>query len=443
METNALSKKFKFFNLLKFTFPSIIMMILMSIYTAVDGAFVGQMVSEDALSAINIVFPIFGVMWAIALMLATGSNAIIAFRLGEHRNEEARGFFTFIYILGIVVSLVLTLLILVFCDPLIHALGSTPLLDEYSRSYLLFLAPFIPFGILQTFTLIFFITAGKPNLGMFLTIAGGASNILFDYVFIGPLNMGIMGAALATGIGYCIPSIFGVVFFYFNRRGDLYFTKPCFTWHDLCHTLFNGSSELVGNLASAITTILFNFVMLKYTGEEGVAAITVVLYLQYVMASMCLGYSAGISPIISYKYGAADYKQLKYLVALSLKIIAVAACIIVGGTFLGSRYGVMLFISPDSPVFALANQGLLIFSLAFLFAGHNIFASALFTALGNGKISALISSFRSLIFISGFLLILPQFLGVVGAFLAVPLAEVLSFMISLFYFLRCKKKYNY
>lgn len=296
---NLLGKKFDLFSLLKFAAPTVVMLIFMSLYQMVDGVFVSRIVGENALSALNIVYPVPSIIIAISIMLATGGSAIIARNMGEGKNQEAKENFSFIVLIGFILSIGFLIIGLLFIQPIIYLLGATSELYAYCYDYLFILILSAPLAMFQMLFQSFFVTAGKPHLGLFLTGLGGIANIVLDYVFIKIFGLGVSGAAFATAIGYSIPGVFGLIYFTLNHKGTLYFVKPKFRSKVLLHCCVNGASEMVNNLAVAITTFLFNLLMLKYAGEVGVAAITIVLYAQFLMTSGFMGFASGISPIIS------------------------------------------------------------------------------------------------------------------------------------------------
>lgn len=443
MKLNALSKQFTSGKLLVFALPTVVMMVFLSMYTAVDGAFVSNYVGEDALSAINIVFPFINIFIGLATMFATGGNAIIARKMGAGDVKGARAFFTLLYIVGFAIGIIVAVIGYFGADVILKVLASTPRLDAYAKEYLQIMAIFAPLCFMQVFAQYFFVTAGKPIIGLSVTILGGLSNVLLDYIFIGIAKLGVTGAAYATGIGYVIPGIVGIIYFIFKRKGDLHYSAPCWDFKGLVKTCTNGSSELVTNLAMAVTTFLFNWTMLKYIGESGVAAITVIMYVQFIQSAIYMGYSQGVAPVISYKYGAEDTPQLNKIIKTSLMFIAAVSVLIIAISMFCADYAVALFVDRASPTFELTVHGFKIFALAYIFMGFNIFASSMFTAFGNGFISALLSFMRTLVFIVGALLILPLILGVEGIWWAVPLAEALSIIISIICFFIFAKKYTY
>ncbi len=443
MEHNALAKKFNTAKLIGYTVPTIIMMVFMSMYTIVDGIFVSNFVSEQALAAVNIAFPMVLVAMAIGLMLAIGANAIIAKRMGEGKNEQARSFFTLIYIVGGVLGIAITLVVMPLVGVLMPLLGASEAIAPLSSDYLLCLLPFVTLLFFQVYTQNFFITAGKPMLGFISCVLGGIANIVLDYVLIVMADMGITGAAVATGIGYSIPGVFGLIYFAVKRKGTLYFVKPVFEGAALIKSLSNGMSELVTSLSSAITMMIFNIIMMNIAGENGVAAITVIMYIQMLQMAIYTGYSFGVSPIISYKYGEQNHAQLKQINKTSFLFLIVVSVVTVLVSLIFAPQAVGVFIAQDSPTFALAVGGFRIYAVAYLFMGINVYGSAMFTALSNGKVSAFLSFVRTLVFIVIALLTLPMLFGVNGVWVAVPIAEALAILLFIKAYRDNRPIYNY
>ena len=440
---NGIAQEFNLISLLRFVAPTVVMLVFMSLYQMVDAVFVSKFVGENALSALNIVYPFPSIVIAVSIMLATGGSAIIARNMGEGKEKEAKENFSFIVLVGAVIGVAIATAGILFIEPLIYMLGATPSLYDYCYEYLFILVLSVPLSVFQMLFQSFFVTAGKPHLGLTLTVLGGVSNIVLDYVFIVLCGFGVSGAALATSIGYSIPGLFGLIYFAVSRKGTLYFVKPVFRWGVLFKCCINGSSEMVNNLAVAVTTFLFNVLMLKYAGEAGVAAITIVLYAQFLMTSAFMGFSSGIAPVVSFNYGSGNVCQLKKIFKISVWVITVvsAAVFVIAETC--SDVVIMVFTPAGSEVFGLTKYGFAIFSFSFLCTGMNIFASALFTAFSNGKISAILSFLRTFVFLTACLLFLPLFWGVDGIWLAVPVAEVMALFVSVYYLVRFKKVYQY
>lgn len=436
--SNVLSKEFNFKELLKFSFPSIMMMMFMSLYTIVDGFFVSRFVGAEALSAVNIVYPLINVVIAVGLMFATGGSAIVALQMGEGKRDIAKANFTLITSAAVVIAVAISVISIVSLDSVVSFLGATGSLVPLCKEYLVILMIFAPVSILQLLFQSFFVTAGRPHLGLGLTVAGGLFNMAFDYILIVPMNMGIAGAAYATAASYFIPAIGGLVFFIRNKSG-LSFSRPVLRWKILWASCLNGSSEMVTNLSGSATTFLFNILMMKYAGADGVAAITAVLYSQFLMSSLFLGFSIGVAPIISYHYGAGNKAFLKKTFKRCAIFIGVVSFIIFGVSFGGSGLIAGIFFPSGLAVHTLAVQGLRIFSVSFLFAGINIFASALFTALGNGKISAAISFSRTFLFTLVGILGLSYLFKVNGLWIAIPFAELCTVAVVFLFFKELKR----
>jgi len=439
---NLLEKKVTLTSLIKYTLPTVIMMMFFSLYTIVDGMFISRFVGANALSSTNIVYPVINILIGIGVMFATGGSAIVAKTMGENKNEEAREYFTLITISAIIVGIVVEIICIIFINDIIYALGSTKSLFFYCKEYLFFMIIFTPFIILKLYFDYFLVTAGVPNLGLLSSVAGGILNIVLDYVFIVQLNMGVKGAALATCIGYVLPSIVGVIYF-FNKNNLLHFVKPKFNFKIISRSCSNGMSEMVTQISSGLTTFLFNIVMIKFLGEEGVAAITIMLYMQFLLNAAYLGFTSGVSPRISYNYGRQDENQVGNLFKYSIIIISAFGVI----TFIMSRAMseilISLFATKGSTLFEISHNGFMIFSISFLVAGINIFGSGMFTAFSNGKISAILSLLRTFIFFLVGIFVLPRVMGVDGVWLVVPFAEVATMIVSLIFMYKYKKEYLY
>lgn len=439
---NPLSQDFTFYALLRFVFPTIVTMLFMGIYTMADTVFVSQFVNENALSALNIVCPIMNVIVGLATMLATGGNAIVAKRMGKGEVYRANQDFTLIVIFGIGVGIIIALLGTLFLNQIIIGLGASSLLLPYCRDYLGILFIFTPASILQVIFQNMIVTAGKPTLGLVLSIGAGLINIGLDYVFMVPMNMGIAGAALGTSLGYLMPSVIGFLFFS-SHRSLLRFVKPVRNMSVIIQSCANGASEMVSQLATALTTFFFNMTMMKLVGEDGVAAITILIYTQFFMTTLYIGFSMGVAPLISYNYGAKNNQHLQSLLKKSLLFIGITSITIFFIAIIGKTWLIQLFVNSQSRVYTVTMQGFKIFAFSFLFSGINIFSSSLFTALSNGKISALISFLRTFGLIMPGLIWLPKFMYIIGVWLAVPFAELLTGVISIFCIVFYRKVYGY
>ncbi len=440
MDNNVLDQKWSALSLLCFALPTIFMMMFMGLYTIVDTIFVAQFVNTDALSAINIVSPVINLTVGIGTMIGTGGNAIISYKIGAGRNQEAKEDFTFLMSVAAGIGVVVPIAGTIWIDKIIYALGASEQLFPYCKDYLSMLFLFIPANVIQTVFTNLFVTAGKPGMGLGLLVAAGLTNIILDYIFIAVCGFGICGAALGTGCGYLIPTVVGLTFF-IRSRETLCFTKPIWKWNVLKESCLNGSSEMVGQLSSAITTFLFNITMMNLLGENGVAAITILIFSQFLFNALYIGFSIGVAPVIGFNYGNGNKIQQKNVFQICIKFIFTVSLLLFVTSQLGSPYIIRLFVSDVSAVYELAVNGFRIFSFGFLFSGFNLFISSMFTALSNGKISAILSFLRTFGLLVGCILLLPLIWQVTGVWLAVPIAEGIMFCISILFLLRYKEKY--
>lgn len=440
--SHVLGKKITFLSLIRYTLPTIVMMVFFALYTIVDGMFISRFVGANALSSTNIVYPVINILIGIGVMFATGGSALVAKSMGEDKTIEARQHFTLITIAALVLGIALSIGCLLFIKPLIYSLGATDLLYTDAHSYLVVMLVCSPFIILKVYFDYFLVTAGASHLGLISSILGGLVNVVLDYIFIVHFKMGVAGAALATCIGYVLPSLIGI--FYFKKKSHtLHFVKTRFNLNIIIKSCSNGSSEMVTQLASSVTTILYNFAMIRLLGEEGIAAITIILYVQFLISSAYLGFTSGVSPRISYNYGNRNQEQLQKLIKYSLLLIGVFAIVSFTVSTLLSGVLISIFAPKDSSLYEIALSGFNLFSLGFLISGFNIFSSGMFTAFSNGKVSALLSSLRTFIcFIAG-LFILPRFLGVNGIWLIVPFAELITLIVSISFIYCYRHTYMY
>lgn len=427
-QKNPLAKNFTAISLIKFALPSMVMMLFMGLYTIIDTIFIARFIHTNALSSINIVCPVINLIVGLGTMLATGSSAIIAKKMGNKKLEESKSNFTFIIITGLVIGIIITVIGFLFLDEIIYGLGASTVLFPYCKDYLSIQLIFAVFNIMQVLYQNLLVTAGKPTLGLLLAILAGTVNIIFDYIFIVLLQIGIKGAAIGTGIGYLIPTIIGTIFF-LTKKSELHFCIPKIDISVLRKSCSNGASEMVSQCSTAITTFLFNITMMKLLGEDGVAAITAIIYSQFLLTTLYIGFSMGIAPIISYNYGSGNIKRLKKIVRICFYFITGISIFVFLFSMFYRKNIARIFAGNNKNVFEIIKMGFSIFSFSFLFSGYNIFASSLLTALSNGKLSAIISFLRTFGFITIFLLILPKFLKATGIWLAVPFAELLTLML--------------
>lgn len=429
------------FNFAKFILPSILSMIFVSFYSAVDSFYVARYVSTTAMAAVNIVLPFTNLVWGLAVMLAAGSSALIGIKLGEHKRKEANEGFSLIFIFLLITSLLVTILALCNINSIIYFMGATDVLFDEAKNYLFFIIAATPMLVAKLFLEYYIRLDGSPRFALVLSVVGLVLNIIFNHYTIVIMGMGVIGASFSTVASITASALLGVLYFLFSAR-LLHFTKPQWDFKLILHSLTNGSSEMFTEISSGIIGILFNLTILRYAGENGVAAMAVVINIFYFFISIYLGIAVGAQPLISYNYGAKNKVQLQQIISYcryaiifsSLSIFALAQ--IYGQTIIN------WYIGNNDAVTKLATDGFHLFAFCFLFLGVNIFMSGLYTAIGNGKISALISLARSLVFVAIALTVLPKLLGINGIWWTIPAAEATTMLLSLgFYYLF--KKHNF
>ncbi len=439
---NAYLKPVTLQNVLKFAVPTIAMTVFMSFYTMVDGLFVSNLIGTDALSAINLTAPVIQLVTAVSTMLATGGSAVIMKKMGEQKTDEAREDFTFLILVNVVVGFVMYGLGYLTMHSVFEGMRLSAAVEAYCVAYLSrYLLFTVPVLLMNNFTL-YMIASEKAALSLICSVTGGVLNMVLDYVLIAGLGMGIGGAAVATGLGYSVTAVVGL-FVFSRKKSLLHFKKPVFRVRVLASAAANGCSEMATALVTGIITMMFNWTMLRYVGEDGVAAVTIIMYVLMFASSLYTGYSYGVAPMLSFYYGEQNREKLKKLVAVSLKVIAVISVLTVAASFALTRPLVSVFARPDNPVFDLAVTGNRICTVALFFIGFNIFASGLFTALSNGGVSAVLAFSRSFVFMLVTMLLLPAFLGVNGIWLATPAAELMALALSVGMFLKYRKRYGY
>ena len=439
---NVYEKPVTLKNILKFAVPTIAMTVFMSFYTMVDGLFVSNLIGTNALAAINLTAPMIQLVTAISTMLATGGSAVIMKKMGQKKAEEAKEDFTFLILVNVIVGLFMCGIGYLAMDHIFAGMNLSVYVEgycvEYLSRYLVFTVPIL---LMNNFTL-YMIASEKANLSLICSVTGGVLNMVLDYVFIAGFDMGISGAAIATGLGYSVTAVVGL--FVFSRKKNLlHFKKPVFRFRVLANASTNGCSEMATALVTGIITMMFNRTMLHYVGEDGVAAVTIIMYVLMFASSLYTGYSYGVAPMLSFYYGEQNHEKLKKLVALSMKVIAVISVVTVAASFMLTRPLVSVFARPDNPVYDLAVTGNRICTVALFFIGFNIFASGMFTALSNGIVSAVLAFSRSFVFMLITMIVLPLLLGVNGIWLATPAAELMALALSSFMFLKYRKKYGY
>lgn len=427
---------------MKFALPTIAMSLFMSFYTMVDGLFVSNLIGTNALSAINLTAPVISLVTAISTMLATGGSAVIMKKIGEGKGLEAREDFTALIVVNVAVGIMMCSIGYLCMNVIFANMNISADVFIYCTDYLSSYLPFtVPILLMNNFSL-YLIASEKSSLSFLCSIGGGITNIVLDYFLIKVMGMGTGGAAIATGLGYSVTTVVGLIVFS-NKKNLLHFERPVLRFNVLKKVVTNGCSEMATALVTGITTLIFNWTMLRYVGQDGVAAITIIMYVMMFVSSLFSGYSYGVAPMISYYYGEQNHKKLKKLIRTSIIIIAAfsiaSAALAIGIT----EPLVSIFAEPNSPVYTLAVVGNRICSLALLFIGFNIFASGMFTALNNGIISAVLAFSRSFVFMIVCLLFLPILFGITGIWLANPFAELMAIILAAIMFYKYRKKYQY
>ena len=439
-----LSEHFTYNKLLRFVFPSIVMMVFTSIYSVVDGLFVSNFVGKTALASINLILPFLMGLSALGFMIGTGGSAIVAKTLGEGDPKRANSYFSMLVYVTAIGGIILALLGMLLVPSVASFLGAEgELLSNcilYGRISFISMPAFMLQNVFQSF----FVTAEKPKLGLAVIITAGVTNMILDLLFVGILGFGLAGAAVATVCGEMIGGLFPV--FYFSRKNSslLRLGKTQFNGRILMQTCVNGSSELMTNLSSSIVNSLYNIQLMKFAGENGVAAYAAIMYVNFIFIAIFLGYSIGSAPIISYHYGAGNHGELKNLYKKSLQLVGSWGILLFVLAQLLATPLAKLFVGYDSTLLAMTQTGFRIYSLVYIINGFNIFGSSFFTALSNGVVSAVISFLRTLVFQIGAVFILPiVFGGINGIWSSVTVAELLTLCITITFFVRQRRKYHY
>ncbi len=440
----SLSEHFTYKKLLRFCLPSIIMMVFTSIYGVVDGFFVSNYVGKTPFAAINLIMPFLMILGGIGFMIGTGGSALVAKTLGEGKKDTANRYFTMMILLTVWLGIALTVIGIIFIRPVAILLGANDAMIEdcvvYGRIILAFNTAFMLQNVFQSFL----ITAEKPKLGLLATVAAGVANMVLDALFIAVFKWGVAGAALATGISQCVGGILPLIYFIRPNTSLLRLARTKMELKPLLGACANGSSELMSNIATSLVSILYNFQLMQFAGEDGVSAYGVLMYVQFIFVSIYIGYAIGSAPIVSYHYGAGNHAELKNMFRKSLFIVGTSGVVLtLLANFLSSPLA-KVFVGYDAALYDLTRHAFKIFSLSFLLAGFNIFASSFFTALNNGGVSAAISFLRTLVFQTLSVIALPIiFGGIDGIWWAIAAAEVFAAIISLVFLVAKRKKYQY
>lgn len=468
-----LSDHFSYKRLLRFTIPSIIMMVCTSVYSIIDGLFVSNYVGTVPFAALNLMIPPLMGLSTIGFMFGAGGSALVAIKLGEGDHEKANEYFSLLIYTIIAVGLVIAITAIIFMRPIAYAIGANEDMIEYCVVYGRILCVSLTTYMLQIAFQSFFIVAEKPELSLRISLISGILNVIFDFLFIVVFRWGLAGAGIATAIGEITGGVIPIL--YFSRKNTaggnldsssregkeqalkgygifrwvlkndslLYLRKTKFYRPVIWKTCTNGSSELMTNISSSLVNILYNYQLMRMAGENGVAAYGVVMYVTFIFAAVNIGYSIGSAPVVSYHYGAGSHDELKNLFRKSLVLIGCAGMIMVTLAELFAYPMIKIFVGYDPELFAMTCHGFRLYALSFLLNGFNIWGSGFFTALGDGGISAMISFLRTLVFQVSVVLVLPVFLKLDGIWLAVVVAEILALCVTASFMAGKRKKYHY
>ena len=438
-----LSDHFTYGRLLRFTLPSIVMMIFTSIYGVVDGIFVSNFAGKTAFAAINLIMPYLMVFGTLGFMMGTGGTALVSMTLGAGDKKKANEIFSLLVYVCIIGGILLTILSIALMRPAAIILGATGQMLEDCVTYGIIVQLALTAYILQYAFQSFCITAEKPNLSLGMTVASGVCNIVLDALFVGMFRWGLVGAAVATAFSQILGGIIPIVYFLRPNDSLLRLGKCKFDGNALLRTCTNGSSELMSNLSMSLVSMLYNFQLITYAGEDGIAAYGVIMYVNFIFIAIYIGFSIGSAPIVGYNHGAQNHGELKGLLRRSLVILTGFSGILTGAAVLLAEPLSAIFVSYDPALFAMTVRAFRIYSLSFLLCGFNIYGSSFFTALNNGLISAIISFLRTLVCQCAAVLLLPLVFGLDGIWWSVLAAEGIALALTLYFLVKNRKKYHY
>lgn len=428
---------------MRFTLPTITMMIVTSLYSVVDGIFVSNVLGSEAFAAVNLIFPFPMMLSAVGFMIGTGGSALVSMTLGEGKKQKANEYFSMLVAFVGVAGVLLTILGIAFIRPISMLLGAEGELLEgcviYGSSLMLGLAPFMLQNCFQSFL----VTAERPKLGLGISIAAGLTNMVLDFLFIYVFPWGLVGAAVATALSQVVGGVIPLIYFWRKNTSLLQLVRFRLEWKPILKSCANGSSEMLTNLSTSLLNMLYNLQLMRLVGENGVSAYGVIMYVSFIFTGTYLGYAIGAAPIVGYHYGAGNKKELKSLLRKSLLLITAVAVGLTALSEILSEGLAGIFVSYDRELMEMTKIAIQIYSLSYLISGFNIFGSAFFTALNDGPVSALISFVRTLLFQIVMILVLPALFGLNGVWFAVVAAEALALLVTIICFVVKRKKYQY
>ena len=426
----------------QFVWPSVLMMLVLALYYTIDSVFVAQLVGEEGLAAINIAYPLQGLMWGFAVMLAAGSSALVGIEMGKGNNRIADEKFTFVCVFGTLLGIVFTILCMIFMTPVVNLLGATEVLTEDCHIFLNVFVWGCPMAFLGVLFEFFIRVDGRPAFTIVLYIAGGVVHLGLDILLMGPLHMGLRGAAIANVGGLTATAIIGLIYFLF-RDTRLNFRRFTTSWKYIGHSFINGSPEFINESAAGIMVLCYNLVVVRMAGETGVAAVAIVLNLHYFFMSAHMGYQVGVMPLLSYYYGAKAYEKINKVMHYTKNYMAVSSIGITAICLFGAPVLALLYASPGTELYDMGVTGLRLISISLLVVGINVFSSGFFTSFGNGIVSSASSISRGLVMLIVGLFVLSHFFGMTGAWLALPFADVTTLALSFGLMARYRDRYHY
>ena len=439
-----LSDHFTYGKLLRFTLPSIVMMVFTSIYSVVDGFFISNFAGKTAFAALNLIWPFLMILGGMGFMIGTGGTALVSRYLGAGQKERARRYFSMLVEFTALLGLILTAIGLIFMEPIARFLGATeemiPDCVLYGRIVIAFNVAFMFQNVFQSFL----VAAEKPRLGLAATVSAGVTNMVLDALLVGVFRWGLAGAALATGLSQTVGAVIPLVFFLNRENGSaLHFSFTPMEAHPLLQACGNGASELMSNISGSIAAMVYNFQLLKFLGEDGVSAYGVIMYVGFIFVAIFVGYSIGSAPIISFHFGAENQEELKNMFRKSYLLMAVWGIAMALAAYLLAGPLAKLFVGYDRQLCELTVHAMGLHCLAFLFTGANIFTSSLFTALNDGTVSALVSFARSMVLQIATVLLLPGLMGPDGLWLAALATDTCALVMDICVLGGNRKKYGY
>lgn len=438
-----LSDHFTYKKLLRFTFPSIVMMIFTSIYGVVDGFFVSNFVGKTPFAAVNLIIPFLMILGTVGFMFGTGGSALIAKTMGEGNGKRANDYFSLFVYFTSAIGAAVSILGFIFIRDVASFLGAEGEMLEDAVLYGRVLLPFLPAFILQLEFQSFMIAAEKPGLGLCVTVASGVANMVFDAVLVGVFRFGLVGAASATAFSYIVGGIVPIIYFACPNSSRLRLSATRFDGGALIRASVNGSSEFMSNISMSLVSILYNFQLIKYAGEDGVAAYGVLMYVGMIFSAAFIGYSIGSSPVVGFHYGADDREELHGLLKKSIIIIGAFSLGMTALALVMARPLSHLFVGYDKGLFDLTVRGFTVYSFSFLFMGFAIFGSGFFTALNDGVTSAAISFLRTLVFQVAAVIIMPMIWEIDGIWMSLVVSEFMAVAVSSLFLIAKRGKYGY